>query len=154
MFNEAGNWTGVIFGMYSLFAALYSLILSGLANRFGRRNTYAFSLVMGGIGLLSMLIIKGQFALLIPMIGIGIAWAAILAMPYAILSSSLPAEQTGVYMGIFNATITIPQIVAGFFGGVILSALGGEAINIIGLAGGCMILAGVLAKLVITSEGH
>lgn len=153
-FNEAGNWTGVIFAAYSLFAAFYSLALPKLAEKYGRRTTYAFSLIAGGIGLASMLFINDKYLLFLPMIGIGMAWAAILAMPYAILSSSLPPETTGVYMGIFNATITLPQIVAGFLGGVILSALGGEAISIIALAGGSMVVAGIMAKVVITSEGH
>jgi maltose/moltooligosaccharide transporter len=153
-FNEAGNWTGVIFAAYSLFAALYSLVLPKLAETYGRRTTYAISLIAGGVGLISMLFITNKYMLFIPMVGIGMAWAAILAMPYAILSSSLPPEQTGVYMGIFNATITIPQIVAGFFGGMLLLALGGSAIGIIALAGGSMALAGILAKVVLTSEGH
>jgi maltose/moltooligosaccharide transporter len=152
-FNEAGNWTGVIFAAYSLFAALYSLVLPKMAEKYGRRTTYALSLIAGGLGLISMLFITNKFLLFIPMVGIGMSWAAILAMPYAILSSSLPPEQTGVYMGIFNATITIPQIVAGFFGGVILLALGGQAISVIALAGVSMVLAGILAKVVITSEG-
>jgi len=152
-YNEAGNWTGVIFAAYSLFAALYSLVLPSLAEKLGRRNTYSLSLVAGGIGLISMMFITDKNMLFIPMIGIGMSWAAILAMPYAILSSSLPPEKTGVYMGIFNATITIPQIVAGFFGGMILLALGGEGVYIIALAGASMLLAGIFAKLVISSEG-
>ena len=112
-FNEAGNWTGVIFAAYSVFAALFSLVLTPLADKFGRRNTYALSLLAGGIGLVSMMFISNKYVLFASMIGVGVSWAAILAMPYAILSSSLPPKQTGVYMGIFNATITIPQIVAG-----------------------------------------
>ncbi|MCU0395254.1 MAG: MFS transporter [Chitinophagaceae bacterium] len=151
-FNEAGNWTGVIFAAYSVFAALYSLVLTKLADRFGRKNTYAVSLVAGGLGLLSMMFIHDKNLLFLSMIGVGIAWAAILALPYAILSSSLPARQTGVYMGIFNATITIPQIVAGLLGGVALTALGGNAIYVIGLAGASMALAGILAKVVIKSN--
>ncbi|MCU0374899.1 MAG: MFS transporter [Chitinophagaceae bacterium] len=152
-YNEAGNWTGVIFAAYSLFAALYSLVLPGLAEKLGRRNTYALSLIAGGIGLVSIMFIKDKNLLFLPMVGIGMSWAAILAMPYAILSSSLPPEKTGVYMGIFNATITIPQIVAGFFGGMILLALGGEGVYIIALSGASMLLAGIFAKLVISSEG-
>ena len=148
-FNEAGNWTGVIFAAYSVFAALYSLVLTRISDKFGRKNTYAISLIAGGIGLLSMVFIKDKNLLFLSMIGVGIAWAAILAMPYAILSSALPAKQTGVYMGIFNATITIPQIVAGLLGGVALTALGGNAINVIGLAGASMAVAGILAKIVL-----
>jgi len=151
-FNEAGNWTGVIFAAYSVFAALYSLVLTPLANRFGRKNTYMLSLLAGGIGLISMMFITDKNLLFIPMIGVGIAWAAILALPYAILSSSLPARQTGVYMGIFNATITLPQIAAGLLGGIALSALGEKPINVIGLAGVCMVIAGIMAKMVIKSK--
>ncbi|MFN3271343.1 MAG: MFS transporter [Cloacibacterium caeni] len=148
-FNEAGNWTGVIFAAYSVFAALFSLVITPLANKYGRRNVYVFSLILGGLGLLSMLFIKDKNLLFLPMIGVGIAWAAILALPYAILSSKLPAKQTGVYMGIFNATITIPQIAAGLLGGVLLSTLGGTAINMVALAGVSMAVAGIVALLVI-----
>jgi maltose/moltooligosaccharide transporter len=150
-FNEAGNWTGVIFAAYSVFAALFSLVITPLANKYGRKNIYMLSLLCGGLGLLSMMFIKDKNLLFIPMIGVGIAWAAILALPYAILSSSLPPKQTGVYMGIFNATITIPQIAAGVLGGVLLSAFGGNAISMITLAGVSMIIAGICAKLVIKS---
>jgi maltose/moltooligosaccharide transporter len=148
-YNEAGNWTGVIFAAYSVFAALYSLLLTPLANKYGRRNTYMLSLLLGGVGLFSMIFIKDKYLLLLAMVGVGIAWAAILALPYAILASSLPPKQTGVYMGIFNATITIPQIAAGLLGGVALTLLGGAAINVIGLAGVSMFLAGVCARFVI-----
>ena len=148
-FNEAGNWTGVIFAAYSVFAALFSLVITPLANKYGRRNVYVVSLILGGLGLLSILFIKDKNLLFLPMIGVGIAWAAILALPYAILSSKLPAKQTGVYMGIFNATITIPQIAAGLLGGVLLSALGGTAINMVALAGVSMAVAGISALLVI-----
>ena len=150
-FNEAGNWTGVIFAAYSVFAALFSLVITPLANKYGRKNIYMLSLLCGGLGLLSMMFIKDKYLLFVPMIGVGIAWAAILALPYAILSSSLPPKQTGVYMGIFNATITIPQIAAGLLGGVLLSAFGGNAISMITLAGVSMLIAGICAKLVIKS---
>lgn len=151
-FNEAGNWTGVIFAAYSVFAALYSLVLTPLADKFGRKNTYAISLLAGGIGLISMMFIEDKNMHFLSMVGVGIAWAAILAMPYAILSSSLPAKQTGVYMGIFNITITVPQIAAGLLGGVALSLLNEQAINVIGLSGVSMLLAGIFAKLVIKSD--
>ncbi|MDE3124474.1 MAG: SLC45 family MFS transporter [Bacteroidota bacterium] len=151
-YNEAGNWTGVIFAAYSVFAALYSLILTPLANKFGRKNTYMLSLIAGGIGLISMMFITDKYWLLLPMLGVGISWAAILALPYAILSASLPAKQTGVYMGIFNITITVPQIAAGLLGGIALTALGEKPIHVIGLAGASMILAGILAKIVIKTQ--
>lgn len=151
-YNEAGNWTGVIFAAYSVFAALFSLAITPLANKYGRKNIYVLSLILGGLGLFSMLFIKDKNLLFLPMIGVGISWAAILALPYAILSSKLPPKQTGVYMGIFNATITIPQIAAGLLGGVLLSALGGTAISMVALAGASMVVAGISAKLVISAK--
>jgi maltose/moltooligosaccharide transporter len=151
-FNAARNWTGVLSAAYGIIAALFSIVLTPLANKFGRKNTYMLCLIAGGIGLASMMFITDKTLLLIPMLGVGIAWAAILALPYAILSSTLPPKQTGVYMGIFNATITIPQIAAGLLGGVALSAVGDKSINVVALAGASMIVAGVCAKLVIKTK--
>lgn len=142
-FNEAGNWVGVIFAAYSLFAAIYALFMSKLADKFGRKSVYMYSLLLGGIGLLSMVFIHDKYLLLLSMLGIGIAWAAILAMPYAILSASLPAEKMGVYMGVFNGTITVPQIAAGLLGGVLLSVVGGSAVFMLGVAGVSMLIAGL-----------
>lgn len=140
-YNEAGNWVGVIFAFYSLFGALFSIIMAKLATSFGRKTIYMLSLFLGGLGLLSMMFIQDKYGLIVSMIGVGIAWAAILAMPYAILSGVLPPKKMGIYMGIFNATITIPQIAAGFLGGSILTLLGGKAIYMLGVAGFCMLLA-------------
>lgn len=140
-YNEAGNWVGVIFAFYSLFGALFSIIMAKLATSFGRKTIYMLSLFLGGLGLLSMMFIQDKYGLIVSMIGVGIAWAAILAMPYAILSGVLPPKKMGIYMGIFNATITIPQIAAGFLGGSILTLLGGKAIYMLGIAGFCMLLA-------------
>ena len=140
-FNDAGNWVGVIFAAYSLFAAIYSGFMGNIANKFGRKPTYLWSLLLGGLGLLSMVFIHDKYTLFISMIGVGIAWAAILAMPYAILSAVLPADKMGVYMGIFNATITIPQIAAGILGGVLLTLVHGHAIAMLGIAGVSMIIA-------------
>lgn len=142
-FNAAGNWTGVIFAAYSVFAALFSLVMARIANHIGRKPTYMFALILGGLGLISMIFVHDQNVLFLSMIGVGIAWAAILAMPYAILSASLPASKMGVYMGLFNATITIPQIAAGLLGGIVLTALGSNAILMLGVAGASMVLAGI-----------
>lgn len=153
-YNDAGNWVGVLFAAYSVFAALYSLVLTPIANKIGRINTYMVSLIAGGIGLFSMAFISDKYLLLFSMAGIGIGWAAILAMPYSILAGALPPKQTGVYMGLFNATITIPQIAAGLLGGVILTAVGNNAVWVVGIAGVSMALAGILARLVIKTPGH
>ena len=141
-YNEAGNWVGVIFAGYSLFGALFSLVMAKLANRLGRKTLYMLSLFAGGAGLISMIFIQNQYGLIVSMLGVGIAWAAILAMPYAILSAALPANKMGVYMGIFNGTITIPQIAAGLTGSLVLSLVGGKAILMLGVAGLSMVIAG------------
>ncbi len=148
-YNDAGNWVGFIFGFYSVVAALYSLAITPLANKYGRKNTYMASLLAGGIGLFSMMFITDKWALFVPMIGVGIAWAAILALPYAILSKALPPKQTGVYMGLFNATITIPQIAASLLGGLILTMVGDKAINVVAVAGASLFVAGICALFVI-----
>lgn len=165
--GAAGDWVGIIFAAYSLFAAIFSLFIARIANRIGRKNVYAFSLLAGGLGYISFMLFqnaelvsvnlwithidipRGALNLLIPMIGVGMAWAAILAMPYAILSGSLPADKTGVYMGIFNFTIAAPQIVSGLLAGQILKyAFNNQAIYIIVLAGVSMILGAVAVYFV------
>ena len=98
---------------------------------------------MGGIGLASMYFVHDKNLLILSISGVGLAWAAILAMPYAMLSGSLPADKMGVYMGLFNATITIPQIAAGLLGSTIIALFGGFPMAIIVIAGISMLIAGV-----------
>jgi len=112
LYNEGANWVGVLFGIYNGFAAVVAFGLPVLAKHTSRKVTHAISLVIGGIGLLSIYYITNPNLLLISMVAIGIAWASILSMPYAILTGSLPASKMGVYMGIFNFFIVIPQILA------------------------------------------
>ncbi|GGW88167.1 MFS transporter [Alteromonas halophila] len=161
--GAAGDWVGILFAAYSVFAAIFSVFLAKLADKFGRKLVYAGSLVLGGISYISFLAFQdlqsvdvnllitsvtvpmGAVKLLIPMVGIGIAWAAILALPYAMLAGALPPNKTGVYMGIFNFTVAAPQIVSGLTAGWILSAVfDNEAKYIIVVAGVSMIL-GALA---------
>lgn len=159
--GAAGDWVGILFAGYSLFAAIFSVLMSKIANKLGRKPTYAASLLLGGISFISFLVFKdseiihvdllfaafdipkGAMLLIIPMIGIGIAWAAILAMPYAILSNALPPQKMGIYMGIFNFTIAVPQIVAGIFGNNLLSLFGDRPIAMLILAGVSMILGAI-----------
>lgn len=171
--GAAGDWVGILFAGYSLFAAIFSLLLTRLANQFGRKLVYSFSLLAGGVGYLSFYFItnseptmvnllittievpQGAVDLFIPMIGIGMAWAAILAMPYAILAGSLPASKTGVYMGIFNFTIAAPQIISGLFAGWILSSVfDNQAIYIIMLAGASMVLGSLSVYFVKDSDNE
>lgn len=142
-FNEAGDWTGVLFAFYSAVAALFSLLIPTIAKAIGRKKTYSFSLLLGGIGLASMYFVHDKTILLLSISGVGLAWAAILAMPYAMLSGSLPADKMGVYMGLFNATITIPQIAAGLLGSTIIAMFGGFPMAIIVIAGVSMLIAGL-----------
>ncbi|MBF4473344.1 MFS transporter [Flavobacterium sp. HJJ] len=142
-FNEAGDWTGVMFAFYSGVAALFSLLIPSIAKSIGRKKTYSFSLFMGGLGLISMFVVEDKSMLLLSISGVGLAWAAILAMPYAMLSGSLPAEKMGVYMGLFNATITLPQITAGLLGSTIIVLFGGEPMAIIVIAGISLLIAGL-----------
>ncbi len=125
-FNEAGDWTGVLFAFYSAIAALFALSIPSIAKIIGRKKTYSYSLIFGGVGLISMYFFHDKYTLFFSMIGVGVAWAAILAIPYAMLASTLPANKMGVYMGLFNGTITIPQIVAGSLGGIILGVQKGS----------------------------
>lgn len=143
-FADAGNWVGICFGIYNGISAIYALMLPAIARKTSRKSAHALSLIAGGISLVSIFFIQNPTMLVIPMIGIGLAWGSILAMPYAILSGSIPAKKMGVYMGIFNLFITIPQVVNGFFGGwIVKSIFGGQAIYAIVLAGIFMLCAAV-----------
>jgi len=141
LFQEAGNWVGVIFGVYNAVSAVFAFFLPKIAASIGRKKTHAISLILGGLGLISIYFIQDKYWLLLSMVGIGIAWASILAMPYAILAGSIPAKKMGVYMGIFNFFITFPQIVNGIIGGPIVKHLyGGQAIWALVTAGIFMLL--------------
>ena len=143
-YNTAGNVVSSAFGVYNLVAAVYALCLPLLAKFLGRKGTHAFSLMAGGLGLLSIYFIKDPAMLTYSMIGVGLAWASILAMPYVILSGSIPAGKLGIYMGIFNFFITLPQIVNGIFGGFIVKHFyNGQSIYAIVLAGFLLICAAV-----------
>jgi len=143
-YNEAGNKVGTAFGVYNFIAMLYALLLPLIAKYIGRRGTHAFSLLAGGIGLISIYFIKDPEMLKYSMVGVGLAWASILAMPYVILSGSIPPGKLGIYMGIFNFFITLPQIINGFLGGWIVKHIyGNQAIYAIVLAGVFMICAAI-----------
>ncbi|MFZ4548967.1 MAG: MFS transporter [Bacteroidales bacterium] len=119
-FQEAGNWVGILFGVYNGVSAIIAMLLPVVAKRLSKKVTHAMALCIGGISLLSFLVFSDPNYLIIPMIGIGFAWGSILAMPYAMLASSIPPKRMGIYMGLFNMSITIPQIVSGIFSGLIL----------------------------------
>lgn len=152
-YREAGNWVGIIFGVYNLVSAIYALFLPAIARKIGRRLTHALSLIAGGVGLIGMFFAKEPNDLIYCMLGVGIAWASILAMPYSILAGSIPAGKMGVYMGIFNFFITIPQIINGIFGGPIVHSIYNDnAIYALVMSGVFMICAAV-SVLYVHDEG-
>ena len=119
LYNDGADWVGILFSVYNGFAAVVAFGLPWLAKWTSRKMAHAIALVCGGLGLVSFYVVKDPNLLVVSMLGVGIAWASILSMPYAILTGSLPAQKMGTYMGIFNFFIVIPQILAasilGFF---------------------------------------
>jgi MFS family permease len=148
-YNKGANWVGICFATYNGFAAIMAFLLIIIAKYTNRKITHAISLVAGGIGLISIFFVTNPTMLLVSMLGVGLAWASILSMPYAILAGSLPSSKMGTYMGIFNFFIVIPQILAasilGFFVGTLF---GGEAIFSLILGGASMIVAAFMVLFV------
>ncbi|KAB2923959.1 MAG: SLC45 family MFS transporter [Bacteroidetes bacterium] len=153
LYNEGADWVGVLMSTYNGFAAVMAFVLVWLARLTNRKTVHMISLMIGGLSFASFYVIKDPRMLLISELGIGLAWASILAMPYAILAGSIPAKKMGVYMGIFNFFIVIPQITAaailGFF---VKTVFGGEAIYALLMGGGSMMLAGLLVMFVRDDE--
>jgi len=149
LYNQGANWVGILFAVYNGFAALVAFLLPVLARLTNRRITHSVSLIAGGLGLISIILFHTPRMLIISMLGIGLAWASILAMPYAILTGSLPSNKMGTYMGIFNFFIVIPQILAasilGFF---VRDVFGGESIYALVTGGISMFIAAVLILFV------
>ncbi|MGE5429048.1 MAG: MFS transporter [Methylococcaceae bacterium] len=144
LYNEGANWVGNLFSIYNGFAALMAFVLPVLARVTSRKMAHAISLTIGGLGLMSFFVVKDPNMLLISMVGIGIAWASILSMPYAILTGSLPAQKMGTYMGIFNFFIVIPQIFAASILGFFTKTLfHGHAIYALVLGGASLIVAAI-----------
>jgi maltose/moltooligosaccharide transporter len=149
-YNEGANLVSGMFGWYNLFAAAFGLVLLPfLARLTNRKITHSLALVVGGVGLASIMILNNPQHMIFSMIGIGLAWASILAMPYAILTGSLPAHKMGVYMGIFNFFIVIPQILAATILGFMVKTLyGGDSIYALVTGGVSMVVAAVLILFV------
>jgi len=144
------EWGGICFGMYSLVCFFFSFVLPSIARKFGRKTTHSLCLLCGAAGLLSVGVIHDKWLLLLSMTGVGIAWASTLSMPYAVLAGSLPPQKTGVYMGIFNFFIVIPEIVASLFFGWIMSHLLNNNRILAVVAGGIfMIIAAALMQRVL-----
>jgi len=153
LYNQGADWVGVLFGAYNGFAALAAFAIPVLARWTSRKQAHMINLCLGAVGLISFLVVREPVWLLVSMVGVGCAWASILSMPYAILSCSLPAHKMGIYMGIFNFFIVIPQIVAVSVLGLMLNVLfDGQAIYIL-ITGGVSFLVAAAATLLVNDEG-
>jgi maltose/moltooligosaccharide transporter len=143
-YNEGANWVGVLFAAYNGFAALAAIVIPWMVKRWGLRTSHLINAVLGGLGLLSIAVIRDPQWLLLSMVGVGFAWASILSLPYALLSDSLPAGKMGVYMGIFNFFIVIPQLVAASLLGLMLKLFfGNQPIYALVIGGVSLVVAGV-----------
>ncbi|MCZ6899260.1 MAG: MFS transporter [Bacteroidetes bacterium] len=149
LYNDGADWVTVCFAAYNGFAALVAFLLQPMAKRTSRKTVHMISLVAGGAGMASIYFIQDPQLILVSMMGVGLAWASILAMPYAILTGSLPIHKLGVYMGIFNFFIVIPQITAAsILGFMVRNLFGGQAIYALIAGGVSMIIAAALVTRV------
>ena len=143
-YNNGANWVGVLFAAYNGFAAVAALVIPLMVRRWGLRISHLINLWLGGAGLVAFLLIRDPHWLLLPMVGVGFAWASILSLPYALLSDNLPAEKMGVYMGIFNFFVVIPQLLAASVLGVLLRVFfHGQPIYALLLGGVSLLVAGL-----------
>jgi maltose/moltooligosaccharide transporter len=149
LYSAGVEWGGICFGLYSAVCFAFSFFLPPIARAIGRKHTHSLCLVAGGVGLIAVAFIHNKYVLLLTMLGVGIAWASTLSMPYSVLAGSLPQEKTGVYMGIFNFFIVTPEIIASlFFGWVMNHLLGNNRLTAVVAGGGFMLIAAVLMQRV------
>jgi maltose/moltooligosaccharide transporter len=152
-YQDAGDWVGVMFTVYSGISAVAAFLLPLLAKKIGRKYTHMLCLIIGGVGLFALVFIKSPNILLLPMIAVGIAWASTLTMPYAILAGALPPAKMGFYMGVFNFFIVIPQLVASFVMGFVIKDLFHEqAIYALVIGGVCMAIGGIFNLIVVDKD--
>jgi len=148
-YQDAANQVGIMFAVYNGVSALAAFVLPILARATSRKMCHTVCLAIGGLSLVSLFFIHDKQMLMVPMIGVGLAWASILTMPYAILAGALPPSRMGYYMGLFNFFVVIPQIVSGLVLGFFTTHLfDGHAVRTLVLGGCCMLLAAVLTLLV------
>lgn len=148
-YNTGADWVGIAFAVYNGFAALIAFALPVFAKWTNRKVTHAVALICGSLGLISVYFLPGPNWILLSMLGVGIAWASILSMPYAILSGALPAKKMGLYMGIFNFFIVLPQMLAATILGLLVThVFGGQTVLALVLGGVTWVVAAILTLLV------
>jgi maltose/moltooligosaccharide transporter len=153
IYNDAADWVSIMFTVYNGVAAAVAFLLPVLAKKTSNKFTHMLALIFGGIGLISVYFLSDKVGLLLAMVGVGIAWASILSIPYAMLSGALPSNKMGYYMGVFNFFIVIPQIVAGtILGFLVKEFFNSEPIYALIVGGFSMILAGLLTLGVSTNK--
>mgnify|MGYP003110815968 CR=1 FL=1 len=152
LYNDAADWVTIMFGTYNGVAAAVAFLLPVLARRTSNKFTHMLALIIGGLGLLSIYFVSDKTGLILGMVGVGIAWASILSIPYAMLSGALPSAKMGYYMGVFNFFIVIPQIVAAtILGFLVKEFFNNEPIYALIIGGFAMILSGLLTLRVKTN---
>ncbi|AXG74140.1 MFS transporter [Flavobacterium arcticum] len=153
LYNDAADWVNVMFAVYNGVAAAVAFLLPVLAKHTSNKFTHMLALIAGGLGLISIYFVSDNTGLLMAMVGVGIAWASILSIPYAMLSGSLPSAKMGYYMGVFNFFVVLPQIVAGTILGFLVSEFfDSEPVYALIVGGFSMILAGLLTLGVSTQK--
>ncbi len=153
LYGEGTNFGGLTLAYYNVITFLFAFILPSIANKFGRKNTHAFCLLCGAIGLISVAFVENKYMLFGCMTGVGIAWASILSMPYALLGGVLPKDKIGVYMGIFNFFIVLPEIIASLgFGWVMKNILDNDRLLAVQIGGVLMIVAGIICYLFVNEK--
>ena len=144
-YNEGADWVGLLFSTYNVVAMLFAILIPIMVRRMGLKASHMTNLFCGGLGFVSFVFISDPFFLLISMVGVGMAWASILSLPYALLSTVIPYQKMGLFMGIFNFFIVLPQILAASILGIIVGQFfGGEPVYALVVGGVSMIIAGLL----------
>ncbi len=150
IYTKGVEFAGLTLSFYNVVAFIFALILPIIANKYGRKETHSFCLFCGAAGLIAVGFVTNKFMLYGCMVGVGIAWSSILSMPYAMLAGCLPENKIGVYMGIFNFFIVLPEIIASlFFGWIMSHLLNNNRMLAVQIGGGLMVLAGVLCYLIV-----
>lgn len=150
-FQEAGNWVGILFAVQAIGSVVWAMMLPRFANR---KMAYALSLVLGGIGFMMIPYVSDQYVLFIPYLLIGCAWAAMLAMPFTIVTNALNGSHMGAYLGLFNGTICIPQIIAAALGGVVLTLVGSAQSHMMIVAGVFLIIGAACVGIIKETIGE
>ena len=148
-YNQGADWVGLLFSTYNVVAMLFAILIPIMVRKMGLKRSHMVNLFCGGLGFISFVILQDPFFLLVSMIGVGMAWASILSLPYALLSTVIPYQKMGLFMGIFNFFIVLPQILAASILGIIVGQLfGGEPVYALVTGGVSMLIAGLLTMRV------